>query len=342
MAKLAQLAKFVGMEEGADDAAIKQALAKKMESEAMGAAGEDKFPYADHAAKLEEAARQYEDAQYEEEGGEGDAPHVVMRKMAAKFRRMAKLDEGDHAEPDGDEGEKQKEMARHLEDEQKKTAMALADRLGVKLGAGLSSVQMFDAVRASAVPASQIPSLIDARVAQLMAARDEKAQRDATGAKAARLVDAAVAGGYPEAQKTALLKAASDPALFEAIAASVKGYVDGGAGSDPRLFEQITHGGAPGGGSAATRASSASAGPDRRVVQNEIATFVIEGERFSNMAKEMADSTDARVRSRVDALLGENEVSHPGLRLIAATRLLKKDRPDMWEAAENPIALAYG
>lgn len=91
MAKLAKLAKFAGVDEGADDSAIRAALAKKMSdvaSAAMTAMAEDQFAYEDEAQKLEDAAAQFEGDSDEDEDKELFAK---MSKMAAQFRRFAKM-----------------------------------------------------------------------------------------------------------------------------------------------------------------------------------------------------------------------------------------------------------
>jgi hypothetical protein len=39
--------------------------------------------------------------------------------------------------------------------------------------------------------------------------------------------------------------------------------------------------------------------------------------------------------SKLDAILTDEERAHPGLRLIAANRILKEQRPDLWAAAQE-------
>ena len=146
------------------------------------------------------------------------------------------------------------------------------------------------------------------------------------------LVDRAVAGGYPASLAPYLLRAASDPALFSAIETSVRSYV-GAAGGSPLMFEQVTFGGSPSGLSSR---SAVSAGPDRKVVENQLCTFVEEGGRFSDMATEMADSREPATRKKIDALLSDSERDHAGYRLMAANKVLRQERPDLWDAAEKP------
>jgi len=330
MAKLAKLAKWVGMSADAPDEDIKKGVEAKMADEASAAMGADEsFPYNDHATQLEDAARAYEDAHMEDDG---EPPYVGMRKMAAKFRKLGKMaapaaePAAPHAEPDGDE---------KLENEKKEMARQFAQRLGVNLGSNLSSAQMFEALSATAVPTSQLPSLIDAQVSKRLAERDAAAARVTNEQKARALVSMAIEGGYPQDKEAGLLRAASDPQLFDAIAASVEPYTRQAAAANPALFEQQTFGGTPRGATAGRTPASAG-GLDRRIIENELATFIEDGGRFSAMAEAMADSRDPVVMAKVDALLSESEVSHPGLRLMAANRVLKQERPDLWDAAERP------
>jgi hypothetical protein len=96
----------------------------------------------------------------------------------------------------------------------------------------------------------------------------------------------------------------------------------------------MTAGGAPLGADP-RRQDATAGGPDRRIVRNEIATFVVEGERFSRMAQEWADAKEGPVKFELDEMLTESERGHTGYRLIAANRLLKQKRPDLWAAAEE-------
>lgn len=324
MNKRQRLAAIVNMSADAPDPALKGAVAQKMADEATAAMTAPGYDHAGAASKLEEMAEAYDGAGIEPDGDE-EQPPVTMRRMAQKFRAMA----APAAAPSTMAGE----------DEKKEVAAAFARRLGLSLSPNLTSAQMFDAVHAAAVPASDIPRLVAAQVEQAMAKGRADAERAATRGRAERLVSMAVAGGYPREQSDALLRAASDPQTFDAIEASVRPYVQAAAGEhDPQLFEQQTFAGAPLGSRAAPRGNAAS-GPDRRVVKNELATWVVEGEQFSTMAIDMAESRDPNVARKLDALLSESERSHAGLRLIAANRVLKQERPDLWAAAEQPLGL---
>jgi hypothetical protein len=64
------------------------------------------------------------------------------------------------------------------------------------------------------------------------------------------------------------------------------------------------------------------------------------GGRMSKMACDLADSTDPAQRSKVDAMLSPNERSHPGLRLIAANRILEKERPDLVETEDKATMMS--
>lgn len=319
-AKLAKVAGLIRFE-SEDDEQIKQALGQHMDDEAAAAMAGGDFPYADHAAKLEDLARAYEDAQVTEEGDD-EPPHVTMRKMAAKFRKMAAPPVTQAAGPGAEEQAKQ-EMARQF-----------AQRLNVSLPPGLTSAQMFDALGAAAVPTSSLPQLVAAQVSRELEARDARRAREETAVRARQLVDRAVAAGYPANQADALLRAASDPATFDAVEAGLRPLIRSAGGQDPVLFQQTVFAGAPAG--LPVRDAAEPYGPDVKIVRNELATWVEEGGRFSKMAQDLADSAEPAKRAEVDALLSETERSHPGLRLVAANRLLRQKRPDLWTAAEEP------
>jgi hypothetical protein len=192
-----------------------------------------------------------------------------------------------------------------------------------------------DAIGAASLPASDVPKIVEAQVTQALARRDAERAKADTAGKAKELVAMAIDGGYPREREAELLRAASDPALYATMEVAVRPYVDAARGRDPQLFDQLTFAGAPRGAGAGPRATASASGPDVKVVRNELATFVEIGGRFSKMACDMADSNDPATRAKIDAVLSDSERSHPGLRLIAANRILEKERPDLLETEQR-------
>lgn len=328
----------LGLEAGADDEQVKAAYAKKLEEGRKMLEEGEPDSMKKMADEMEELAGHYE-AAYQDEAPE-DSPHVVMRKMAGRLAKLAAGDapsEGKEAmeEEPAEKMEAPKEEEKMEDDAKMQAALraeysALANRLGVRLPEGASAKQMFDAISAATVPAAQIPTLVDARVKQAMMERDQNALKAETKLKAEALVSAAIEGGYPKEQRSALLNFASDPKSYAAAEAMVKPFL--GTTGESALFQKLTASGAPLGVDPRKETASTK---DRRIVRNELANFVIEGERFSNMAKEWADAKEGPVKLEIDSMLSDSEQSHAGYRLIAANRLLKAKRPDLWAAAEE-------
>jgi hypothetical protein len=319
MAKLAKVAKLIGMEGAADDAAVKQALEAKMEEEAKAAMeGEEGYDYEGHAAHLEEMAKAYEEAHYEEEE-EGEAPHVVMRKMAAKMRRMADPPFGGKETPEEEaaeekllkdkmeeEGEEAK-MAKHEEDDEEKA------KLEAKMAAMETRLARYEKAEAAREAA-------------------DKAERERAFEA---LADQAVAGGYPKSARAALVKFARSD--IEGARASVAHLLPKSA-HPGYLMDRLTAGGSPIGSSHTARDGASVR--DRKIVTMSAlgngAKAVVYGENLSRIVSEMADSVDPQVRARIDRDLpdGAKGSKFESMeRYLAAERILKQDRADLFEAA---------
>lgn len=353
MAKLSKLAKFARMDEGADDKAIRQGILTRMEEEAVKAMEEDAYNYDDAASHLEEMAKHYEDANYEEEEGDKEPPHTIMRKMATKFRRMGKMtkmgdleedvsgetgqDTGKVSEKDKagfarfDDGDKDADDKKMEEDAKMSAFSAIAKRLGVKLTPSLTSTQMLDAINAATVATSEIPSLVREQVKRELDADRRKLLMESTAGKAKELVRVALENGYPKAKEKDLLKLASNPDTYDMAEAAVVALVPN---KDSMLFSRITQAGAPTGTDPRRQESG---GRDRRVVPVSMfnANFVIDGEQYSKTMCEWADAKEGPIKLEIDAMLSEDERKDPGLRAIAADKLLRQKRPDLWAAAEQ-------
>jgi hypothetical protein len=306
-----EMARKLGLAEGYSDDDAKAALQRRYEEMKVkfaDAADEELQRMADEAG---EYAKCYDDQ-------DGDELSSSMRKLAHKMRRFTgtpeKEPDGDEADDDGGEGDR----------EEKAAMEAMAQRLGLPSDA--RPRQIFAAMQAGTVPVSELAALRARIDAQERAGRERDAKEKE--ANVVRFVDEAVGlGRYPTEKRDDLLALAREnlksaervllkPGTFASKEVAMGRLTNAGSplGVDPRS-EPITL--------------------DRRVVQNEVATFEVFGESFSAMAREMADSTDSKVKAKVDAVLSEDERAHPGVRLIAANRILKQERPDLWTAAQE-------
>jgi Mu-like prophage I protein len=344
MAKLSKLARFVRMEESADDKTIKQAIMEDVDDQAAKAMeGDETYNYDDAATRLEEMAQHYEDAKMEEDDG-AEAPHVTMRKMAAKFRKLGAPPAdagGTMGDPPfgGKETPSEEAAEGHkMEEEAAKESMqAFARRLGVPLPASASAKQMMAAIQAAAVPASQIPSIVQAQVKAALADEQRKRVAQETADKARVLVRAAIDGGYPRENEQALMTFASDPKNFAAAEAMAKPFLRGAETS--LLFSRMTAGGSPHGvdGRQATVG-----GPDQRIVAMSAlgngARAVVYGEKLSSAVNDLADSDEPRMRAKVDRELPEGVKGtryESYERYMAAERIIARERPDLVRAASE-------
>lgn len=295
--KLAKFAAFVGMDgEKADDAAIKQALLSKMDETAMASACEDKFDYEGESKKFEDMAKAYEDAHMDAEDGD-EPPHFAMRKMAAKFRKLAKMAEPQAEEPGNQEGE----MAKHEEP--------------VK--------QEEDAKMATMEAAFRALSDKVAKFEQIEATR-EAAEKKEQEQKYVRLADLAEQGGYPKDSRESLIKFARID--FEGARKSVAPFLPKG-GAPAHLFDRISSMGAPLGKHLEARDEHISDKPTETQAMGR--TFIAEDERYADEIKKVAESLDPVTMAKVDKYL---PVKHrPVLfnRLMAAEKVVAKERPEL-------------
>lgn len=341
--KLGKLAKFAKMDEGADDGKIKAGIFTRMEDDRKHAMEEEGYDYAGKASEYEEAAKAYEDAHMED--GDGDEhPHVIMRKLAKTFRRMAKMaaPEGANGEDTGQDrssvSEKDKAgFSRKMEEENEAAKMqslsAVAQRLGITVKPGMNSLQLMTAIEASAIPASQVPKLVGDLVNQRLDADRKERERKEFEIKAKQLMEAVP--GYPAALKPQLLKLASDPSTFDmAVAAATPFMADDIKQDTSILFSRMTDVAGPV-LAPPRRGSTGSGGRDQKVYRTSLATFVEDGGEFARIALEMAQEKGTPAAQKIDALLNDEERKNEGLRLYAANTVLKKERPDLWEASEN-------
>lgn len=314
MAKLSKLSKFVGMEGSDDDAKIMEALESKMEDTAMAAASDEKFDYDGEAGKFEDAAKCYEDAHMDAKDGD-EPPHMTMRKLAANFRRLGKLAKmaeptaaPDHQEPDGDEKEKMEEAANmaKLESEKDKDAK-LSTMEGIVKAQG-----------------EQIASLLKSENERKAAAAKENES------KFSALADLAEKGGYPKDKRESLIKFARTD--FDGARAAVEHLLPKDAPA--HLFDRLTRHGEPASPGAPTSARNVPGPSKPKKIHAMGNTFVEDDAEFAAEITRIAKAEDKDTKAKVDALLPEGHRPVMFQRLLAAERIVRKERPDLAEAAE--------
>lgn len=326
------LMKRMGFAADSDDAAIKQAYAKRMEEARKlfdADEGADPKAYArkleEEAKNLEEEARAYEEAKFEPESGK-EPPNVVMRRMAKSLRRMAKMDAAvppPHEEPDED-------------DLPPKEMQQFATTLGID-PRGKTRALLMDAIAAAAVPAGKVAEM--ASLAAKTALAEDKAARLADEKKGrAAVLMANLADTFPGDRDALKRLAERDPEEAEKIA---RGHIRQSA-VPAYLFDRATQAGGPL-GSPLIRDSSALAGPDARTVTFSAVTnavpATISGERLSEVVTAMADSVEPATKAKIDravtqqfgAVLGTKWESF--FRYRAAEKIIEREQPHLVAAA---------
>lgn len=304
--KLAKFAKLIGMEEGADEAAIKQALSAKMDEAAMASATDEKFDYEGQADLMEEMAKAYEESHMEEDEGE-EPPHSMLRKMSAKFRKLSKMGEEPKEEAKMESEKKEKE------EEEKKMAKLEADKKEEeKSEAKMATMQ-------ASLEATQ------AKLAKLQKAEDEReaAAQKVKQATFENLADEAIKGGYSKEQRDNLIKFASVD--YKAAHAAVSHLLP--KSTPANLFERATSMGAPIGGETSPRSFGAAPGP--RVIESVMGKFIEEDGAYAEEIKRVAESKDPVLMAKVDQLLSEKKRPVLFERLMAAGKIVAAERPDL-------------
>jgi hypothetical protein len=309
MSKLASVAKLINMEGNADDAAVKQALLSKMEEAAMAAASEPVFNYAAEADKFEEMAKAYEDAHMEAEGDE-EPPHMTMRKMAAKFRGLAKMGDppfGGKESPSEEAAEEKSKMAKSESEGKEKDEAKLA--------------VMEAALEATKEQLAELQRDRDSRIA---------AERAELERKFESLADAAIAGGFKSEKKKALVAFARLD--FEAARASVEHFLPK-SGAPAHVFDRASRAGGPLGGDTKARSEFENLKPRR--VHSMGAVFVETDSHFADEIKRVAGSKEPHIMEKVDSLLTPAERPVMFNRLRVAERIVRAERPDLVKASEG-------
>jgi hypothetical protein len=173
------------------------------------------------------------------------------------------------------------------------------------------------------------------RLAALEAA--DKARKDAEAAEQTRkvesLADAAVAGGYPKESRDVLVTFARSN--FEAAKALVSPHLKG---APAHLFARVSQSGAPIGAPADAGSARGSGHRPITMSQTPLGTAIAPDEEFADEIQRVAMSKDPGEIEKVNKHLNVAEQSQPWARLVAAERVIRKERPDLVERAARVAA----
>lgn len=295
-----KLAAFMGARFGLkfeaepDDKKLGESASKCLEGEALKAATQPRYDYSAGADDLEEMARLYEESNVEPDGDE-EKPQETMRRMAAKFRKMAAVDGQDAAAPP--------ELA------------AFARSLGLE-SRGKTAEQIMDGLRAVAVPASKVAEA--AKLAAQSAIAEDREQRAAAErkARAAQLMEQ-LPKSYPGDRESLRRLAERDPDEAAKLAAPFM--------APGHLFDRFTANGSPIGKMSREEASMTPS----KTYRTPFGQFVVEDDAFAAEIERVAFSQDPVMMSRVDALVRPHERQQKAARLIAAEKLVRRERPEL-------------
>lgn len=295
-----KLAAFMGARFGLkfeaepDDKKLGESASKCLEGEALKAATQPRYDYSAGADDLEEMARLYEESNVEPDGDE-EKPQETMRRMAVKFRKMAAVDGQDAAAPP--------ELA------------AFARSLGLE-SRGKTAEQIMDGLRAVAVPASKVAEA--AKLAAQSAIAEDREQRAAAErkARAAQLMEQ-LPKSYPGDRESLRRLAERDPDEAAKLAAPFM--------APGHLFDRFTANGSPIGKMSREEASMTPS----KTYRTPFGQFVVEDDAFAAEIERVAFSQDPVMMSRVDALVRPHERQQKAARLIAAEKLVRRERPEL-------------
>lgn len=341
MPKLSKLAAFAGLSDAADDDAITQGIMAQLAKMASAACMDEDFDATGGAQSLEDALMGFE--------GSSDDPVVSMRKMAAKFRRMAKFAGGNSAGPVDALQPKDISTAPPLPSE---TPLAGSPNSGDanKFDVDPSNKEQNAAIHlktgnvhdeggrhsrfdAMAAQMAVQQAALEATRAQLAALQAKENAREAEVKKAQerkfeQLADQAVAGGYPKHARAALLKVAR--ADFEAARASVEHFLPKGPA---HLFDRLSQAGGPIGGDTSVREESLEL--KNKVVQTGFGVFKETDTAFATEAKRIAMSSDPAVKAKVDGMLSAKQREQMFNRLLAAHTIIRREMPHLVPQGEE-------
>ena len=314
-----EMLKRFGLEETAKPEQVKAAYAKRME-EAKGllAEADDPQKLLGEAARLEAEAQAYESAKFD--GDEpGKEPHVVMRKLASRFRRFAGLPEPEAAPAVA--GPVAAEAApfagAETPEEEKKEAEQL-QKLAVKFGLDpvrATRAQILGAATAGSVPAASMPALVQAEVDKRMKMEADKQERVQAVTLATDLASRACRAGYPVDQKDDLISfATNNLASAEKL---VKPFLD----KDAELMGRVTFSGAPSGAGASAARPQGTGQPQVKIVN---------GVGVVKMGQGLSQAARAKVAAAKSA-------GKP-LAYEAALDEVRAEKPELWEQYQQEQA----
>lgn len=313
-----EMAKRLGLDEGADADTVRKALGRRMdEARGLLAGEDDDKKLLDEARRLDEEAAAYETAFGA--GGAGDEPHVGMRRLAAKMRRMAGVEEPEPAvasrledepfagkeTPDEEaaEGEFVGRMkAEGLPDDEAKQMARMGRRFGLDLRRATRRT-IFAAAAAGSVPAARVETLVNQKLAEaLEMERRKQEQRDRVD-RATRLFETAVAGGYPADMREEFVTFATSnlDAAQKVFATYIK--------QAGQLFDRITHAGGPAG---TGRPSGGGVGTASTMIRQHGAIRVVK------YACDFAEAAKKLARDK-------------GIKYEAALDQVQRERPELYE-----------
>lgn len=318
MAK-AKFAKFAGAADGADDAAIKQALSEKTSALAKAAMEDEAFKYDEAAKELEEMAAEAAS----EKAFEDDA--AKMSKMAASFRRFSKFSKEEEEDNAKDSGGKKESKTFDDEDEKAEMAKMEEEKKMAKLEAEKDAEAKMSVMSATIKAQS-------AQLTRLQKAEDErqKAAEQDREHRFSQLADRAIAGGYPKENRDALIKFARVD--FNGAQATVASFTKS---APSHIFDRASQAGAPIGQGRSQRHDAPAT--QARKVKTAFGTFMEMDGGYAEEIKKLAESKEPHLMAKVDKLIvgGTKAQAIMFNRLLAAEKVVRAEQPELAESAEQ-------
>ena len=320
-------AKLVGLDASSNAQAVRAAFVQKFEDEASKSAKEEEYNYGGTADMLEGMAKAFEDAAFEDDGDDEEKPHVTMRKMAAKFRKLGKM-----GDPPFGGKETPSEEAAEEKAKDKEAMQLMAATLGLPATASARQIAM--AMDAKTVGLDKLGAL-EKQVATLQADRASELKIERKRSAELAFEQAVSQGRTKEEKRSAFVSSYErDPVDADALL-----FNPGTFPSREVLMDRMTLGGAPRGLDSRTQVSG---GLDQRVISmgalGNNAKAIVFGERLSGAITALADSVDTKERAAIDKELPEQTKGtkyEAYERYMAAERILKREQPHLFEAARE-------
>lgn len=249
---------------------------------------------------------------------EGSSPEAMAeafaKYMGAAEEKMAKL-EAEKAE------EEKAKMAKLADDEEKAKMEADKKDDEDEKGKEAKMATMEAALSATRAQLEKLQKREDEREAAAKAERERRFEQ---------LADQAVAGGYPKDKREKLISFARTD--YEGARAAVEHLLPK-SGAPAHLFDRMTHQGGPIGGDTDPRSLAGPPKPRRVVTMGR--TFIEDDAAYAEEIKRVAESEDPATKAKVDKLIPESRRTQKFERLLAAERVVRAERPDLAESAEQ-------